>query len=198
MLRKLAITGGIASGKSTATRMFKELSASVVSADDIVHHLLTPNTTVGQKVIQLFGNDIITHQTIDRSKIAKIVFTQPPMLRLLESIIHPSVLNEIEKEYQKTKRLDHAQLFVAEIPLLFEMGAEKYFDYTLCVTSNYEECVKRFTQNGKYTKNEFDRRMSYQLSPEEKAKKATYVIDNNSSIENFYDQIKSIYYSLTN
>ncbi len=197
MLHKMAVTGGIASGKSTATRMFKELGASVASADEIVHQLLTPNTTIGQKVIQLLGRSILTDNAIDRSKVAKIVFAQPPLLRSLESIIHPAVLDEIDKQYDKIKQSNNVTLFVAEIPLLFEMGAEKRFDATLCVISKYETCINRFTQNAKFTKNEFDQRMSYQLSPEEKAKRATYVIDNNASVKDLFEQIKLIYHSLT-
>jgi dephospho-CoA kinase len=196
MLGRVAVTGGIASGKSTACRIFKELGAYVVSADDIVHQLLTPNSPVGRNVIKLLGDGIIVDNVIDRNKIAEIVFNQPPLLHSLESLIHPAVLDEIDKNYLTAQQQKNVTLFVAEIPLLFEMGAEKRFDNSVCVLSDYDSCVKRYIQSTGRTKEEFDKRMSYQMSPENKAKKASWTVNNNGSINAMIESIKNIYPSL--
>src|SRR5580700_5876146 len=95
--KKIAVTGGLAAGKTTVCQIFKELGAYVVSADEIVHQLLSPGTTVGQQVIKLLGSDIISGQELDRKKIAAKVFFQRDLLHLLEEIIHPAVFDEIER-----------------------------------------------------------------------------------------------------
>jgi dephospho-CoA kinase len=196
MLKRVAVTGGMASGKSAACRIFKELGAYVVSADDIVHRLLTPNTSVGKSVITLFGGSIVVDDKIDRSKIAKIVFDHPTLLLSLQSLIHPAVLDEVEREYQKARQQPHSTLFVVEIPLLFEMGAEKRFDYSVCVTCDYNTCIQRYTLATGGTKEEFDKRMSHQMSPVEKAKRATWTVNNDGTLDGMVESIHRIYYSL--
>src|SRR5262245_55950333 len=101
ILKKVAVTGGLSCGKSSVCRIFKELGAYVVSADDIVHQLLTPQTKPGQQVIELMGSDIVVDQHIDRSKIAKKVFGNLKLLKSLEQILHPAVRHEIDKKYQQ-------------------------------------------------------------------------------------------------
>lgn len=192
----MAVTGGIASGKSTACQIFKELGAYVVSADDIVHQLLTPNNPVGQKVIKLLGDDIIVNHCIDRKKIAEIVFNQPPLLLSLQSLIHPAVLDEIDKSYQNAKQQKEYKVFVAEIPLLFEIGADKHFEYNICVVSDYDTCVKRFTSSTGRTKEDFDKRMSYQMSPEKKAQKASWTVHNDGTIDGMRESLIKIYDAL--
>ena len=79
-IKKVAVTGGLAAGKTTVCQLFKELGACVVSADEIVHQLLSPGTAVGQQVVSLLGSDIISDQGLDRKKIAAKVFSQPDLL----------------------------------------------------------------------------------------------------------------------
>ena len=102
-LVKVAVTGGIASGKSSACRFFKELGAHVVSADNIVHRLLSPETKVGLQVIHLLGPEIVTKGQISRRAIAKKVFNNPLLLEALEKIIHPAVNEELDKEVQRVR-----------------------------------------------------------------------------------------------
>ena len=119
-LRKIAITGGLSCGKSSVCRIFKELGAYVISADEVVHQLLSPTTNLGRQVISLLGADIVVDKQIDRSKIAKKVFKQPALLQSLENLLHPAVRDEIEKQYQQIANQPSPPLFVVEIPLLFE------------------------------------------------------------------------------
>jgi dephospho-CoA kinase len=89
--RKIAVTGTLSSGKSTVCQLLKEFGAYVVSADEIVHRLLRVETEIGQKVIDLLGEEILSEGQIDRAKIAKKVFRNPQLLQALEQIIHPQV-----------------------------------------------------------------------------------------------------------
>jgi dephospho-CoA kinase len=195
-LRKIAITGGISCGKSTVCRILKELGAYVVSADEIAHQLLSPQTDVGQKVIKLLGDDILVDQKIDRSKVANIVFQAPNLLRALEKIIHPAIYEEIEKLYRQQSESRSKPLFIAEIPLLFETNEEKNYDKTVAVIANQAICLKRFKESTKYNENEFERRSSQQLSQLEKAERADYVIMNNTSLADLEQTTKELYQEL--
>jgi dephospho-CoA kinase len=197
-LRKVAITGGLSCGKSSVCRFFKEFGAYVVSADDIVHHLLSSDTTLGKKVIELLGPDIIINHKLDRKLIAKKVFNHPLLLKSLENILHPSVNKEVENQYQKVKNSGKNPFFVAEIPLLFETGGEKKYDYTVAVLANNELCLERFMKSSGYEKNEFEKRMAMQLSPEEKAALADEVIFNRGSLEELRQTCKDAFDRLLN
>ena len=195
-LTKVAITGGLSSGKSSACRFFKELGAYVVSADEIVHTLLSPNTNLGQDVINLLGPEIIIDYQIDRSQIAKKVFEHPDLLHSLERLPHPAVYKEVEKLYHHANELKLAPLFIAEIPLLFETGNTSFFDYTIAVLADPTLCQQRFQAATGYGKEEFDKRMARQLSPEEKARRADYVIFNNGNMEAMKNTVQELFKTL--
>jgi dephospho-CoA kinase len=191
-LKKVAVTGGLSCGKSSVCHLFGELGAYVASADEMVHQLLSPETNVGQNVIQLIGSDIVIQNRIDRSKIAKKVFNQPELLKALEQILHPEVRDEIEKHYQKACQQGIATLFVVEIPLLFESSFGKY-DYTVAVVANENICKERFIQKSGYPEDEYNRRMSQQLSPLEKAKRADFVIRNEGTLDQLRNAVIDVY-----
>lgn len=196
-LRKVAITGGLSCGKSSVCRYFKELGAHVVSADEIVHELLIPTQTLGSQVIALLGKDIVVKGKIDRSIIAKKVFEDKALLRSLEKLVHPVVLNEIEKQYQQIKNQGKAPLFIAEIPLLFEVGSEKCFDTTIAVWAEPEACIQRFIATTGYDENEYFKRMANQMPADEKAKQADYVINNSGNREQLQKAVINIFNKLT-
>ena len=195
ILKKVAVTGGLSCGKSSVCRIFKDLGAYVVSADDIVHQLLTPETIPGKKVIELIGSDIVVDHQLDRSKIAQKVFGNLHLLKSLEQILHPAVRDEIEKYYQQAVREGKATLFVAEIPLLFEAFSSCY-PITIAVTADKEACIRRFTQSSGYNREEYEKRMARQLTPEEKAQRATYVIPNDGTMADLRQAVIEVYNKL--
>jgi len=195
-LKKIAVTGGLSAGKSTVCEILKELGAYVVSADKIAHQLLSPGTAAAQQIIDLLGSDIINGNGLDRKKIAAQVFSQPDLLTALEKIIHPAVFNEIDRKYKQASKEQKYPLFVAEIPLLYESGEEENFDVVISVNASVELCRKRSTQSLN-SDEEFDKRMTRQLSPEHKANKAHYVIQNNGSFEELKNEVKTLYLQLT-
>lgn len=191
-LRKVAVTGGLACGKSSVCRFFEKFGAFVVSSDDIVHRLLSPETTLGQKIIQLIGSDIIINNQIDRSKIAQKVFNQSSLLHALEKLIHPVVLEEIEKQYTLAKQQEKGKLFVAEIPLLFEANMEDFFDVVITVIAQSAIAKQRFKNATGNNSNEYEKRSKQQMILEEKAKRADYVIENNGSLDELEAKTKEI------
>jgi dephospho-CoA kinase len=197
-LKKVAVTGGLSCGKSSVCRILKEFDAYVISADKIVHQLLSSDTNLGQEVIKLLGSRILVNGQIDRARVAQIVFYDEKLLEGLEDLIHPAVYNEIEKEYQKQQASNHpSSLFVAEIPLLFESGGEKYFDFIIAVVADPDLCFQRFAQATGYDEQEFERRTNRQMTLLEKAIRANYVIMNNHMLSDLKDIIKELYHELT-
>ncbi|MBS0652759.1 MAG: dephospho-CoA kinase [Verrucomicrobia bacterium] len=196
-LKKVAVTGGLSSGKSTVCRLFEELGSYAVSADIIVHQLLSPDTAVGQQVINLLGSDIVRDRQFDRKKIADKVFSDPDSLRALEKILHPAVFDEIKAKYLQIQNEQKYSLFVAEIPLLYESESEDFYDAVIAVMADPAICRQRFKEHRQQEDLEFDRRMNRQLSPMHKAAKAQFLIENNGSIDELKQNVANIYSQLT-
>ncbi len=189
-LKKIAVTGGLSSGKTTVCGLLKKQGAYVVSADEIVHHLLSPHTPLGQQVIKLLGSDIVSHQQLDRKKIAQIVFSDSQKLEALEQLLHPKVLDEIEKSYQKIKHNSAYRCFVAEVPLLYEIGAENCFDFVIAVRADPALCRARRQNHKEDSLEDYEKRMKRQLP--NKADRADATILNNGSFEDLENQVTQI------
>lgn len=196
-LKKVAITGGLSSGKSSVCRFLKDLGCYVVSADEVVHNLFTPNHPTAQKVIELLGQDVVIHGRVDRGRVAAKVFTNPDLLGSLEHLLHPEVMEEIERRYEEARKNPSCPLFVAEIPLLFEVQGEGEFDFVIAVSSKEEFCRERFALKTGLEATEYDRRMSRQLSPKAKAGRADFVLENNSSLNDLQSATHALFQKLT-
>lgn len=193
-LKRVAITGSLASGKSLVGQVFAEQGAHVVDADKIVHQLLDPHTALGKKIIKLLGNDIVVSGKIDRTRIAKKVFLNPMMLRSLERLLRPPVYEAIENLYRHlTITLPKPSAFVAEIPLLFETGGEKNFDTVVVVTAPTEACWERYQASTGHERTDFDHRRARMLNEQIKIEKADCVIDNQGSIEDLRTKAKQFF-----
>ncbi len=192
--RKIAVTGGLASGKTTVCRILKELGAYTVDADTIVHQLLSLKSDIEKNVIELLGAEIISGDQIDRTKVADIVFKNPNLLKALEQILHPEVQKVIDQEYEQVA--SRVPLFVAEVPLLFEANLQPHFDTVIAVTANPAHTRERFAAKTGYDPTEYDRRTSRLLPQEEKARRAHYHLLNNGTIEELKKNVKQIYENL--
>jgi dephospho-CoA kinase len=183
-LRKIAITGNLASGKSTVGRILQEYGAFVVDADEISHNLLSLNTPTGKKVVGLLGPEIVVGNQIDRRKIAEIVFSDSEKLTSLEKILHPAVKQEIDRRFNDVKNNPSYKMFVAEVPLLYEAGMEKDFDTVIAVIADIAVARQRSTTA------QFDKRWARQHK--DKASKADIVITNNGDLKMLKSSIESI------
>lgn len=196
-LRKIAVTGGLASGKSTVCQMLHDLGAYTVSADEIVHQLLSPDTVIGKQIITIFGSEILCDQRIDRKKIAQQVFSSPEKLRVLEQILHPAVFDEIDNRYQRIKHEGKHPLFVAEIPLLYESQSKAKYDAVISVVADESLCKERFLKKSKLNEKDFEERIQHQFDQREKALRADYVIYNNGSLDELRENVRAIFLILT-
>jgi len=187
-LRRIAITGGIASGKTSVCRVFQELGAFVVNADAIVHELLATNTNLSQQIIRLLGPDILIDGKLSRQMIADKVFKDSEALHALEKLLHPAVLHQIEELYQTARQSGMYTAFVVESPLLFEIGQDQFYDTVIAVVADESASRERFRKAG-FGAEEYDRRMKRQLPTEEKAQRADYIIYNNGSLDSLRKQV---------
>ena len=172
---KIAITGNIASGKSTVEKIIEENGYKVYDTDKIAHKTLENS----EEVKEAFG-------TVDRKEIAKIVFSNPEKLKLLESIIHPKVREEILKIFDSEEKL----VFIS-VPQLFESGFNTLFDKIIYVTANKNLRKERLIKRNSLTPEEAQKRIDAQEETG-KLEKSDFVIKNNSDFENLKTQVEDI------
>jgi dephospho-CoA kinase len=197
-LRKIAITGGLAAGKTSVCLILRSLGAHVISADGIVHRLLSPSSELYDRVVGLLGSNIVNEQRIDRAKVARIVFRDPVKLQQLEELLHPAVRKEIELDYRQIQKNNPPLLFVAEIPLLFESSSEDFFDAVVAVMAPEKLCRARFASASGHGDEEFFVRTNRQLPADIKAHKADFIIVNDGTLAALEQKVKVLYETLVN
>lgn len=183
----LAVTGPFACGKSTFVRMLGELGAETVSADGLVHELLAEDPATVSAVVERFGGEVLGESGVDRGALSRAVFGDPEALQDLEDILHPLVRRETDRRAAASE----AELFVAEIPLLFEGGRGEQFDLTVAVTAPEE---RRRAWAGERGVDEEKRRAieERQLSGEEKARRAGVVVANDGDLYRLEEQAQRL------
>ena len=180
----IAISGTMASGKSTVLSYLNQLGYPTINCDIINAQLQRVNEKGYLKIVESFGQDILNdNKEIDRKKLANKIFHNVEKKKVLESIMHPLILEEIFKMKEK-----YSYLFV-EVPLLYELGWEKYFDEDWLITCDESLCIERCIQNRNMTKEEVQARLNHQMSKESKMKKAKIVIENDGNIQELQKRI---------
>ena len=172
---KIAITGNIASGKSTVEKLIEDNGYKVYDTDKIAHKILE----ISAKVKEAFG-------TTNRKEIAKIVFTNPEKLQILESIIHPKVKEEILKIFNRNEDF----IFIS-VPQLFETGFNKLFDKIIFVTADENIRKERLIKRNSLTNEEAQLRINAQKDLNKK-ELSDFIIENNSNFEDLRKQVEDI------
>ncbi|GAB5411391.1 MAG: dephospho-CoA kinase [Chlamydiales bacterium] len=183
-IKKVAITGVPGSGKSTVAAIFGELGAYRIDTDKIAHRLLDQDSQLQRKIKDAFGQEIFSGEL--RKNLAEVVFSDPKKIEELEKLIHPKILHVLLNEMKEAEK--NQLIYVAEVPLLFEINWDKHFDVTLCITANPSLCLSRSGM----TEGEYNRRMKRQLSQAEKAQRADYVIENNRDLVALKTEIEEL------
>jgi dephospho-CoA kinase len=184
----IAVTGPFASGKSTLVRLLAEQpNTETASADEIVHHLLKQDQQTIFRVVDRFGENVRGPDGIDRKALGREVFGDTEALRDLEEILHPLVRRETDRRIEASD----AELFVVEIPLLFETGRGEDFDYTVAVTVP-EKRRRGWSGERGVVDAALEAIESRQLTGEEKARRADFVVQNDGDLDRLEEQAEGI------
>jgi dephospho-CoA kinase len=184
----IAVTGPFASGKSTLVRLLGELpNTETSSADEIVHHLLESDHQTISRVVERFGEMVRGPEGIDRKALGREVFGDAEALRDLEEILHPLVREETDRRIEDSK----AEMFVVEIPLLFESGRGEDFDYTVAVTVP-EERRRTWAEERGVDDAALEAIELRQYTGEEKAGRAHLVVQNDGDLDRLMEQAEGI------
>jgi dephospho-CoA kinase len=195
MTVRVGLTGGIASGKSTVSRMFSDLGAVIIDSDLIAREVVEPGTDGLEEVVAAFGEEILTEDgALDRPKVGAIVFADPEKRKVLEAIIHPRVfLRAIEIDEAAG---EHA-VIVNDIPLLAETNQADRFDAVVVVDVPTELQVERMVRDRGMSTDEAESRIAAQATREQRLAIATYVIENTGTLDDLEKRVADVYDALT-
>lgn len=190
----IGLTGGVGSGKSTVLEILKEkYNAHILEADKIAYDLMLPGMFSYDEIVKEFGNEIILEDgLIDRKALAGIVFNDKEKLNKLNTIVHPQVKKEIERQIKEIQEKDKDAIIVLEAALLIEAGYKDICDMFWCVYTKYPIREERLINSRGYTKEKIKEIVNNQLSEEEFAKESQYLIDNSKSFNDTLKQIEKI------
>ena len=188
----VAITGGIGAGKSEALHAFQKAGAATVSSDEIVHHLLRADSEVREAIVQELGEGILAEDgSIDRGRVAEVVFADRAKLDFLERLLHPKVSAEYLTWREQLGALPNPpQVAVTEVPLLYETGGDKRFDKVVVITAP----AKLREQRRRVTRDDRDQRL---LPDKEKLKRADFAYVNKGTLEDLDAWVAGVMKELT-
>ncbi|MEN9292276.1 MAG: hypothetical protein RL288_72 [Actinomycetota bacterium] len=188
---KVAVTGGIGSGKSAVGEILEELGAVIVDADELARTVVERGNSGYDQVIATFGDEVLTSGEIDRAKLAGLVFSDPELRKKLEGIIHPLV-REAAEEIMKSA--PSGSVVVNEIPLLFETNGAKRFDFVIAVQTPMELRIERLSQRGMKLY-EIEKRIAVQASDQERASIANVIVVNDGSLDQLRSKVEELWFT---
>jgi dephospho-CoA kinase len=189
----VGLTGSVGTGKSTVTNFFRELGAYVIDWDELAREVTRPNLRVWKEIVEYFGNDCLNEDlTINRQKLAEIVFSDKEKVAKLNQIVHPEVFKEDERITNEIKSLDPDALIIKDIPLLFELTRPIFVDKTVVVSASEQTQLRRLEEKG-MSRKDARSRIKAQLPLEGKIKSADFVINNDGPLEETKKQVEEIY-----
>jgi phosphopantetheine adenylyltransferase/dephospho-CoA kinase len=191
MTRIVCLTGGIASGKSTAARFLGELGAHVIDADRLGHRAYEPGSPAHAAVVAAFGPEIVGDGGhIDRKALGAQVFGKPEALKRLTDIVWPAIRTLAEEEVRQVQASDPDRIIVLEAAVLFEAGWDDLGDEVWVNVIDRENAIARATARDNVPREAIERRLDAQLSNAERIARADVVIDNNGSIDDMLAQLR--------
>ena len=193
MLR-IGLTGGIGTGKSAASKILKELGAFIFDADKEAKKILLSNETIKSELISEFGTDIMTVDgNVDNNKLARVAFQDQDHQLTLNTIVHPYVFKEIDKNFDKELDGSKHDIFVVDAALIYESGADTHMDYVIVITALIKTRMERALARETLSREEILKRMDLQWPEEDKTSLADFVIHNDGSTEELRKNINDIY-----
>jgi dephospho-CoA kinase len=193
---KIGLTGNVASGKSTVARVWEELGATVIDADQLARQAVARGTPGLARIVAEWGTELLGKDgNLDRAALREIVFSNPDARARLEEIVHPEVSRLRDVEFHAA-RARAAPLVVADIPLLFEAGLEKEFDLVVLVDTPEQLRLERLVNDRALDAGTARRMIGAQMPSEQKRERADVVITNTGSLEDLEAQARQVWQQL--
>lgn len=190
---RVALTGGIASGKSVVAGLLEQKGFTIHSADATAHELMSPGRPAWKKIVARFGRDILREdRTIDRARLGPAVFSDPAARRFLDRLLHPLVLAERERILRRLEREGRVRIFVSEAALTVEAGYARHFDRVVVVHCSKAEQVRRLRERDGIGRAAALRKIGSQMPRKEKLRHADYAIDTTGSLAETVEQTERV------
>jgi len=199
LLRKtFGLTGGAGSGKSTVAAMFAELGARVIDADRVAHEVILAPLPAYHEIVRQFGFEVLNSQgEIDRKRLGAVVFADPEKLKLLNSVVHPRVLERTERLAEGFLLADPKGVVIVDAALLYEAGFADLFHKIIVAWCRPEQQLERLMARMRLTRELAEQRIAAQMPAEEKRRRADYVIDCSGDLEATRTQVDELLLNLT-
>jgi dephospho-CoA kinase len=189
----VGLTGGVGTGKSTVTNFFRKLGAYIIDWDELARKVTRPHLKAWKEIVEYFGEGILNDDmTINRQKLADIVFSDKEKVEKLNQLVHPEVFKEDERITSDIKSLDPDALIIKDIPLLFEVARPIFVDKVVVVSASAQTQLRRLEEKG-MSREDARNRIKSQLPLEKKTKSADFVINNDGPPEETKRQVEEIY-----
>jgi dephospho-CoA kinase len=185
----VAVTGGIGSGKTSATNKFNELGVAVIDTDLIAHDLTQKNVDVLVEIKDIFGNKVFNGDTLSREKLREIVFRDEELLRSLERILHPRIRQDVKTKLQSVD----SEYAIVAIPLLSKKSDYDFIDRILVIDCEDRIQIQRVISRNGFSEELVRSIMSKQLSRRDRNQLADDLIENNADIDSLYTKIEKLH-----
>jgi dephospho-CoA kinase len=193
-MKRVGLTGGIASGKSTVCEMLHSKGASILDADLVAHSLIRKGKPSYARVLESFGQDILgPDEEIDRGKLGNLVFGSPERLNLLTRILHPEVIRQILTELAKIEDEIPEARVIVDASVMIESGFYRSFQYLIVVSCRPEQQLERLRARSNLLEKQVRQRIASQIPLEQKIKFANWVIDNSGSLDDTRMQVDRLW-----
>lgn len=190
---KVGLTGGIASGKSAVAGMFRARGCAVIDADRLAHSLIAPGEPAHAEIVREFGQEVLAADgSINRERLAAIVFADRSRLARLNEIVHPRVIAACEAEFARLAREEPGGVALVEAALLVEAGYNRQLDKLIVTWCRPEQQLERLLAKGNLSREQAEQRRAAQLPPEEKRRSADFVIDTSGTLASVEQQVEAV------
>ncbi|MFO8165882.1 MAG: dephospho-CoA kinase [Thermodesulfobacteriota bacterium] len=189
----IGLTGGIGSGKSSVAEMFKDEGAHVIDFDYLARVVVEPDKPAWRDIVDYFGPEILSSdRSLNRSKLAEIVFSDTQRRKALEGFIHPRIFEKRNTLLKDIRKQDPDAVVIIDVPLLFELNLNKKFDTIIIVYVSRDVQIERAIKRGGLSKEEVEKRVNAQIPIEEKKLLSDYIINNEGGLKNTRYQVKKV------
>ncbi len=193
---RVAITGGIGSGKSSVSNFIKEKGYIVIEADPLAKKLMETDERIKNELKKYFGNDAYSNNKLNTKYLAEKIFSNKENVKIINSIVHPFVIQKINDLFDNEYK--ERNIIFVEAALIYEAKMEEYFDYIVLIYTNLENRIDRLKQRDNSTEKDILRRIENQFSGKFKKEKADFIIYNDGSLEELKNKVDFLINLLNN